>query len=124
MTTNIFSNLMNNNSNNNSDSSNKKSAFSLFTSYILENAWVENHAKDIEFTEEECNRIITAKVVAGKYGNSVRIRYVEDGKQKIMFVPLSINSKLKLDELVDCSKCRFICLEKQGEDDIYRIEEK
>lgn len=95
----------------------------LFNSYIIKNAWREAPEKNIDFTEEVLATIIRAEVVAGKYGNSVKIRHIDDGVHKVTFIPLSINSSLRLGDVIDCSKCRFICLEKEGADDIYRFEE-
>lgn len=96
----------------------------LFKSYVVENAWREAPEKNIEFTEDVLKTIITAIVVAGKFGNSVKVRRIKDGKNIVTFIPLSINSTLQLGQRVDCSKCRFICLEKEGCEDIYRFEEK
>lgn len=98
--------------------------FALFNNYIAKHAWREAPEKNIEFTEATLSTIIRAEVVAGKYGLSVKVRRVKDGEIIITFVPLSLNSRLKVGDIIDCSKCRFICLEKEGEDDIYRFEEK
>lgn len=98
--------------------------WALFNNYVVEHVWKEAPEKNIEFTEEALNSIIRAEVVAGQYGLSVKIRRIKEEKTIITFVPLSINSKLRLGDIIDCSKCRFICLEKKGADDIYRFEEK
>lgn len=119
MTTNNFNTAAMNNNNSifNDD------PFELFNNYIVENAWIEVPEENIEFTQEMLDTIIRAEVVSGNYGLSVKIRRVKNGKIIITFVPLSINSKLRLGDIIDCSKCRFICLKKKGEDPIYRFEE-
>lgn len=96
------------------------SIFSFLKSYAVENPWTVNEEKTKYFTSEDVALIESAVVVSGDYGLSVKMRR-KDGY--ISFAALSRDSKLAQGELVDLSRCKLLCLERRGEDDIYRLEE-
>lgn len=136
MAANIFNSFMNNgfnsnneDSNNNTNNSNNSNnmennsaldLFSLFKTYEISNPWTINDEKTRYFTSDYANRIISAEVVAGDYGNSVKLRRTDN---KITFIPLSRDSKMVVGQKVDITKCKLICLQKEGHEDIYRIQE-
>lgn len=98
--------------------------FDLMKTYKLTSVWMVNEERTVYFTEENVKNVISAYVVEGKFGNSVKIkRAMEDGTQEVSFQPLSRESSYLLGDKVDLLKCKLICLEKEGEEDIWRLEE-
>lgn len=98
-----------------------KSVFSFLKSYAIENPWTVNEDNNIRFTAEDIANVESAVVVAGDYGLSCKIRRKDN---YISFVVLSRDSKLIEGELVDLSKCKLLCLQRKGENDIWRLEEE
>lgn len=71
------------------------------------------------FTEEEINAVQSATVVASEYGNSVCFMMKSGG---MTFIPLSNASTKGIGESVDLKEAKVLTLEKQGENDIVRVE--
>ena len=71
------------------------------------------------FTEEEINAVQSATVVASEYGNSVCFMMKSGG---MTFIPLSNTSTKGIGESVDLKEAKVLTLEKQGENDIVRVE--
>lgn len=71
------------------------------------------------FTEEEINAVKSATVVASEYGNSVCFMMKSGG---MTFIPLSNASTKGIGESVDLKEAKVLTLEKQGENDIVRVE--
>ena len=71
------------------------------------------------FTEEEINAVKSATVVASEYGNSVCFMMKSGG---MTFIPLSNTSTKGIGESVDLKEAKVLTLEKQGENDIVRVE--
>ena len=70
------------------------------------------------FTPEEIAAVEQAKVVESNYGLSVCF-FMKSGGQT--YIPLDQNSSLGIDDVVDLSKAEIVTLQKQGEEDIYRV---
>ena len=70
------------------------------------------------FSQDEINAVESATVVESQFGNSVCFMMKGGGQT---FIPLSTNSSLGLGDTVDLTKAQLITLQKQGEDDIYRV---
>ena len=71
------------------------------------------------FSPEELSLVDSAKVVLSQYGMSVCF-YMKGGCQK--YIPLSRDSVANVGDSVDLSKAKIIVLEKEGSEDINRIE--
>jgi hypothetical protein len=71
------------------------------------------------FNAEELADVVSAKVVASQYGMSVCF-YMHDGCQK--YIPVSRDSVCQIGDVVDINKAKVLVLEKDGADDIVRIE--
>lgn len=71
------------------------------------------------FNAEELADVVSAKVVASQYGMSVCF-YMHDGCQK--YIPVSRDSVCQIGDVVDINKAKVLVLEKDGSDDIVRIE--
>ena len=71
------------------------------------------------FTDEEINAVQSATVVASEYGNSVCFMMKSGG---MTFIPLSNASTKGIGESVDLKEAKVLTLEKQGENDIVRVE--
>lgn len=70
------------------------------------------------FTSEEIANIVSAKVVPSQFGNSVKFIRTEGS---IVFIPLSTESTLVVDNDFDVSTGKLLRLSKPGEDDIWRV---
>jgi len=70
------------------------------------------------FSQEEIDAVKEAHVVDSQYGLSVCF-VMRSGDQT--FIPLSNDSELVSGESVDLSKAELLTLEKNGENDIYRV---
>lgn len=103
----------------------KKSILALMKSYKLTSVWVVNEEETKYFSQDYLDEVVKAYVVEGDYGLSVKIRRKdsETNDQYVDYIPLSRESCFTLGDDVDLSKCKIICLQKKGEDDIYRLEE-
>jgi len=71
------------------------------------------------FNAEELADVVSAKVVASQYGMSVCF-YMHDGCQK--YIPVSRDSVCQIGDVVDINKAKVLVLEKDGADDIVRVE--
>lgn len=101
-----------------------KNIFDLMATYEITNVWKVNEELTRYFTEEDIQNVVSAYVVEGDWGNSVKIkRVLPDGTQKVSFQPLSRESSFILGDKVDLLQCKLICLQKEGHDDIWRLEE-
>ena len=78
--------------------------------------WNEKEVKD--FSAEEIALVSKAEVVESSYGMSVCF-FMKAGGQT--YIPLDQNSSASIGDVVDLSKAKLVTLEKNGEDDIYRI---
>lgn len=70
------------------------------------------------FTAEEINAVEKAEVVDSTYGMSVCFYMKSGGKT---FIPLSNDATVSVGESVDLSQAEILTLEKQGENDITRV---
>ena len=71
------------------------------------------------FNPEEISAVKSAQVVASEYGNSVCFHMVSGGQT---YIPLSRDSSLTVGDSVDLSKAKLLTLERDGQDDITRVE--
>lgn len=71
------------------------------------------------FTDEEINAVQSATVVASEYGNSVCFMMKAGGQT---YIPLSNASTKGIGESIDLHEAKVLTLEKQGENDIVRVE--
>lgn len=71
------------------------------------------------FNAEELADVVSAKVVASQYGMSVCF-YMHDGCQK--YIPVSRDSVCQVGDVVDINKAKLLILEKEGSNDIARVE--
>ena len=71
------------------------------------------------FNAEELASVVSAKVVASQYGMSVCF-YMKDGCQK--YIPVSRDSVCYVGDVVDINKAKVLTLEKDGSEDIVRVE--
>lgn len=71
------------------------------------------------FTEDEIKAVDEAVVVASEYGNSVCFYMASGG---MTFIPLSNTSTKGIGESIDLHNAKVLTLEKQGENDIVRVE--
>lgn len=98
--------------------------FDVMKAYKVSSVWSVDESKTRYFTEENTANVISAYVVEGDYGNSVKIkRKLDNGEYEIDFQPLSRESNFILGDKVDLLKCKLICLVKKDAEDIYRLEE-
>lgn len=70
------------------------------------------------FTPEEIACVDVAKVVSSQYGLSVCFMMKGGGQT---YIPLDHNSGLMEGDNVDLNKATLVTLQKQGEEDIYRV---
>lgn len=70
------------------------------------------------FNEEEINAVKQAVVVPSNYGNSVMFTMKAGGQT---YIACSTNATSTVGEVVDLSKATLLTLEKEGEDNIFRI---
>lgn len=92
-----------------------------FANYQIENPWVENKEKTKYFTAEDAALVESAIIVSGDYGLSCKVKRKD---KYVSFIPLSRDSRMSQGEVVDLSECKLICLERRGEEPIWRLEEK
>ena len=71
------------------------------------------------FNAEELADVVSAKVVASQYGMSVCF-FMHDGCQK--YIPVSRDSVCQVGDVVDVNRAKILILEKDGSDDIVRVE--
>lgn len=71
------------------------------------------------FNSEELTEVISAKVVASQYGMSVCF-YMKSGCQT--YIPVSRDSVCQVGDIVDVNKAKILILEKEGSEDIARVE--
>jgi hypothetical protein len=89
----------------------------IFTSLrIYAGKWSEKEAR--VFAPEEVAAVDKAEVVESQYGFSVCF-FVKAGGQS--YIPLDQNSTLGIGDIVDLTKAQLVTLQKQGEEDIYRV---
>ena len=83
---------------------------------IYAGKWSE---KSIEsFKAEEIALVDKAQVVESQYGLSVCF-FMKAGGQS--YIPLDQNSSAAVGDTVDLTKAKVVTLQKQGENDIYRV---
>ena len=80
-------------------------------------SWSIKDSRDL--TSEEIGAVSHAEIVSSEYGNSVCF-FMKAGGQT--YIPLSRDSSLGVGDSVDLSKAKVITLERDGSDDITRIE--
>ena len=80
-------------------------------------SWKVKGSRD--FDAEEIAAVSKAQVVASEYGNSVCF-FMKSGGQT--YIPLSRDSSLSVGDTVDLSKAKVVTLERDGNDDITRID--
>lgn len=78
--------------------------------------WNEKEAR--AFSKEEIEAVDTAAVVDSQYGMSVCFMMKSGGQT---YIPLDRDSKKGVGEIIDLSTAKLITLERQGENDIYRV---
>jgi hypothetical protein len=89
----------------------------IFTSLrIYAGKWSEKEAR--VFAPEEIAAVDKAEVVESQYGFSVCF-FMKAGGQS--YIPLDQNSTLGIGDIVDLTKAQLVTLQKQGEEDIYRV---
>ena len=71
------------------------------------------------FNAEELADVVSAKVVASRYGMSVCF-FMKDGCQK--YIPVSRDSVVNVGDVVDIKKAKLLTLNRDGSDDIVRVE--
>ena len=71
------------------------------------------------FNAEELADVVSAKVVASQYGMSVCF-FMKSGCQT--YIPVSRDSVCQVGDVVDINKTRLLILEKEGSEDIARVE--
>ena len=79
--------------------------------------WSEKEVR--AFAPEEVAAVEKAEVVESQYGFSVCF-FMKDGCQK--YIPLSRDSVACEGDAVDLSKAKILILEKEGSEDIVRVE--
>lgn len=93
-----------------------KNVFETLTHYAT--PWAIKNSR--KFTQEEKNAVDAAVVTNSNYGLSVCFTMVGGGKT---FIPLSRDSELTAGDNFPMENASLITLEKEGEDDILRVEE-
>jgi hypothetical protein len=89
----------------------------IFTSLrIYAGKWSEKEAR--AFAPEEVAAVDKTEVVESQYGFSVCF-FMKAGGQS--YIPLDQNSTLGIGDIVDLTKAQLVTLQKQGEEDIYRV---
>ena len=83
---------------------------------IYAGKWSEKNVRN--FSDEEVAAVEVAKVVESQYGFSVCFMMKAGGQT---YVPLDQNSSLGVGDSVDLTKAQLVTLQKQGEEDIYRV---
>ncbi len=78
--------------------------------------WNEKEVKS--FTSEEVALVDKAEVVESQYGLSVCFFMTAGGQS---YIPLDQNSSASIGDTVDLTKAQVVTLQKQGENDIYRV---
>lgn len=78
--------------------------------------WNEKEVKS--FTSEEVALVDKAEVVESQYGLSVCF-FMKAGGQS--YIPLDQNSSAAIGDTIDLTKAQVVTLQKQGENDIYRV---
>lgn len=71
------------------------------------------------FAPEEIAAVSRAEVVASEYGSSVCFHMIGGG---MTFIPLSRDSNLCVGDSVNLSEAKIVTLERDGNDDITRID--
>jgi hypothetical protein len=72
------------------------------------------------FTAEEIAAVKSNVIVSSQYGNSLCF-FMKNGG--MTYIPMSTNASAGIGESVDLTKVRLLTLGKEGESDIYRIED-
>lgn len=80
--------------------------------------WVVKSSR--AFTAEEIDAVSSNQIVASQYGNSLCF-FMKNGG--MTYIPMSTNSSKGVGESVDLSTAKLVTLGKEGEADIYRIED-
>ena len=83
------------------------------------NEWKTKEVRS--FSQEERDVVKRAEVVPSQYGLSVCFDLVLEGQTLKRYIPLSNQSDLKVDDVVDLSTAKLITLSRAGDDDIYRV---
>lgn len=83
---------------------------------IYAGKWNEKDVKP--FSAEEIALVSKAEVVDSQYGMSVCFFMKAGG---MTYIPLDQNSSASIGDIIDLSKAQLVTLEKNGEDDIYRV---
>lgn len=78
--------------------------------------WSEKDAR--AFAPEEVAAVEKAEVVESQYGLSVCF-FMKAGGQA--YIPLDQNSSAAIGDVIDLTKAQIVTLQKQGENDIYRV---
>ena len=78
--------------------------------------WSEKHVES--FKAEEIALVDKAQVVESQCGLSVCF-FMKQGGQT--YIPLDQNSSAAIGDTIDLSKAKVVTLQKQGEEDIYRV---
>lgn len=78
--------------------------------------WSEKNVR--AFTPEEIEAVAATKVVESQYGLSVCFTMTSGGNS---YIPLDQSSTLTVNNTVDLIKAQLVTLQRQGEDDIYRV---
>ena len=78
--------------------------------------WSEKNVES--FKAEEIALVDKAQVVESQYGLSVCF-FMKQGGQT--YIPLDQNSSAAIGDTIDLSKAKVVTLQKQGEEDIYRV---
>jgi hypothetical protein len=72
-----------------------------------------------KFTAEEISLVTKAQVVPSQYGSSLCL-FLKSGQQS--FIPLSNTATAKDGDVVNLNEATLMCLSREGDDDIYRVE--
>ena len=88
----------------------------IFNALCVYAKWSEKNVR--AFTPEEIEAVAATKVVESKYGLSVCFTMTSGGNS---YIPLDQSSTLTVNDTVDLTKAQLVTLQKQGEDDIYRV---
>lgn len=83
---------------------------------IYAGKWSEKNVR--AFTPEEIKAVASTKVVESQYGLSVCFIMASGGSS---YIPLEQDSTLTVNDTVDLTKAQLVTLQKQGEEDIYRV---
>ena len=82
----------------------------------IDNGWKLKNTRS--FTADETSAVVLAKVVPSQYGLSVRFDMVSG---LTTYIPLSTQSNLNVDDVIDLSSAKLITLSREGDEDIYRV---